>query len=344
VLILPPEHSAADVWTVGRIIDWTTQHLKKHGSETPRLEAEILLAKARGCPRIQLYVDYAVPLTDPQRATMRDLVRRRAQAEPVAYLVGHREFFGLDFQVTHDVLIPRPETETLVLEVITAIRRQSEPSDTTEPESSAEASDPAAASADVPAAVSVSPLDSTGSAETSEKRPLRVIDLGTGSGCIAVSCAVNLADVELTAVDISPAALAVARENAAAHKVQERIRFLEGDLFAPVPAGEMFDVIVSNPPYVADADMETLSVDIRQHEPHLALRAGPHGLDVITRLIAEAVPRLVPGGLLLIEFSPEQTDAVVALAATHAELEPAQVLKDSAGQLRAVRIRRKNSE
>jgi release factor glutamine methyltransferase len=105
-----PEQSAADVWTVGRIIDWTTQHLKKHGSETPRLDAEILLGHARGCPRIQLYVDYAAPLTDAQRASMRELVHRRAKAEPVAYLVGRREFFGLDFRVTPAVLIPRPET------------------------------------------------------------------------------------------------------------------------------------------------------------------------------------------------------------------------------------------
>jgi release factor glutamine methyltransferase len=117
-LAVPPDASDDAVWTVGRIIDWTTAHLRKHGSETPRLDAEILLAEARHCPRIKLYVDYALPLSDVERAAMRDLVRRRAQAEPVAYLVGHREFFGLDFHVTRDVLIPRPETETLVMEVV----------------------------------------------------------------------------------------------------------------------------------------------------------------------------------------------------------------------------------
>src|SRR5262245_34538559 len=107
---LPSPEPSADVWTVGRILDWTTGHLKQHGSDTPRLDAEILLAHARHCPRIQLYTHYADPLSEAQRATMRDLVKRRAQAEPVAYLVGHREFFGLDFLVNKAVLVPRPET------------------------------------------------------------------------------------------------------------------------------------------------------------------------------------------------------------------------------------------
>src|SRR6266566_845129 len=139
----PPTDRFADVaWTVGKIIDWTTAHLKKHGSETPRLDAEILLAKARNCPRIQLYVQYHELLTDDERSVMRDLVRRRAQAEPVAYLVGHREFFGLDFRVTPDVLIPRPETETLVLELLAAARAYARP---------------------------------------------RILDVGTGSGCVAVA-------------------------------------------------------------------------------------------------------------------------------------------------------------
>src|SRR5262245_37371165 len=138
----PVEKSADEQWTVGRIIDWTTGHLRKQGSDTPRLEAEILLAHARRCPRIQLYVQYNEPLTDVERAVMRDLVRRRTQFEPVAYLVGHREFFGLEFRVTPDVLIPRPETETLVLELITSAKSQA---------------------------------------------GTRVLEIGTGSGCIAVS-------------------------------------------------------------------------------------------------------------------------------------------------------------
>jgi len=334
VLTLPPEQSAPDVWTVGRIIDWTTQHLKKHGSDTPRLDTEILLAQARGCPRIQLYVDYSVPLTEAERATMRDLVRRRAQHEPVAYLVGHREFFGLDFRVTSDVLIPRPETETLVLEVITAARKWRDEGDSgADSGSAASASDEAATEA-----------TATDSPVAPDRSPLKVLELGTGSGCIAVSCAVHLPEAIVMAVDISPAALAVARVNAATHGAGERIHFLQGDLFAPLPGEERFDVIVSNPPYVAEGEMDSLPPDVRLHEPHLALRAGPEGLDIVSRLVAQAARWLNPAGLLLIEISPEQADAVVAMLAGQPEFEPASVLKDSTGRLRVVRARLKVSE
>ena len=156
-------------WTVRRILDWTTAHLKQHGSDTPRLDAEILLAHARACRRIELYTHFDEPLTDAQRAVMRDLAKRRAKSEPVAYLVGHREFFSLDFRVTPDVLIPRPDTETLVVELIDAAK----------------------------------PLESP-----------RILDIGTGSGCIAVAAAVNLPKAQITATDLSEAALAIARENA----------------------------------------------------------------------------------------------------------------------------------
>ncbi len=280
-----------EAWTVGKIIDWTTAHLRKHGSDTPRLEAEILLAHARHCPRIQLYVQYNEPLSEEERGVMRDLVRRRAQSEPVAYLVGHREFFGLNFRVTPDVLIPRPETETLVLELITAAKQH-------------------------PGA--------------------RILDVGTGSGCIAVSAAVNVPDATVTAIDINPPALDVARENAARHGVAERIRFLEGDLFAPVKPAELFEVIVSNPPYVADGEMETLPADIRLHEPAIALRAGPQGLDVITRLIATASAHLTPGGMLLFEIAPEQAPAVHSLLERSRAFEPSRTIRDPFGTDRVI--------
>ncbi|HEY3964358.1 MAG TPA: peptide chain release factor N(5)-glutamine methyltransferase [Planctomycetaceae bacterium] len=289
----PPVEKAADdgAWTVGKIIDWTTGHLKKHGSDTPRLEAEILLAHARNCPRIQLYVHYNEVLSEAERATMRDLVKRRAQAEPVAYLVGHREFFGLEFRVTPDVLVPRPETETLVLELIAASKAS---------------------------------------------QRLRLLDLCTGSGCVAVAAAMNLPAASLTATDISPPALAIARENADRHGVSNRIRFLEGDLFAAVADGEKFDVVAGNPPYVADAEMETLPADVRQHEPHLALRAGSQGLDVISRLIADAKQYLSPNGVLLIEFSPEQAAAVAELIERTGAFEAPRLIKDASGRLRVL--------
>jgi len=293
-----PDRTADETWTVGKIIDWTTAHLRKHGSESPRLEAEILLAHARKCPRIQLYVQYNEPLTEGERGTMRDLVRRRALAEPVAYLVGHREFFGLDFRVTPDVLIPRPETETLVLELIAAAKQLSNP---------------------------------------------QILDLGTGSGCIAIAAAVNLPGARVTAIDISPQALAIARENAARHGVAERITFLEGDLFAPLARDARFEIVASNPPYVPDAEMETLPADIRLHEPAGALRAGKEGLDVIARLVREATAHLAPAGTLIIEIDPAQSAAVRALIAATGAFGTPRTIKDPSGNERVFAATRVDS-
>ncbi len=278
-------------WTVSRILDWTTQHLKKAGCETPRLDAELLLAHARGCPRIQLYVQFQEVVTDAQRAVMRDLVKRRAAAEPVAYLIGHREFFSLDFEVTHDTLIPRPDTETLVLELISVARRQPAP---------------------------------------------RILELGTGSGCIAISAAVNVPAANVTAVDISPATLEVARRNARRHKVDSRVEFVLGDLFAGLTHGRTFDWIVSNPPYIPQGELATLSADVRLHEPPMALDGGPDGLVVIRRLLSEAPGWLVPGGTLLCEFSPEQSTSLLALVEGNPAWTGGRILKDLAGRARVL--------
>ncbi len=285
-----------DVWTVRRILDWTIPHLKKHGSESPRLDAEILLAHARSCQRIQLYTQFDSPLTDEQRAMMRDLVKRRSAAEPVAYLVGHREFFGLDFRVTSDVLVPRPDTETLIVEAIERLKSQSQP---------------------------------------------RVLDVGTGSGCIAITLALNCRQAQVSAIDLSAAALAIAQQNAQKHSVADRIRFLHGDLFAPLAGDEPFDLIASNPPYIASAEIETLQPDVRLHEPRSALDGGADGLDVIRRLVAEASGHLAPAGCLLIEIACEQADAVTQLLAANGNYAEIAVLKDLSKQPRVVRAIRK---
>lgn len=290
-----PPVTKDDQWTVRRIIEWTTGHLKNHGSDTPRLDAEILLAYARNCRRIDLYTRFDEPLTDPQRATMRDLVRRRAQAEPVAYLVGHREFFSLEFRVTKDVLVPRPDTETLVLELLDRVRGIETP---------------------------------------------RLLDIGTGSGCIAVAAAVNLPTANVTAIDISPKALEIARENAETHNVLDRMRFLEGDLFSPLPAGEQFHAIASNPPYIRAEELATLQDDVKKHEPQLALISGPLGLEIIRRLVTDAPSRLVPGGLLLFEFSPEQAGAVEELLNANGSYRDIKLVKDLTNRPRvAVAVR-----
>ena len=280
-----------DVWTVRRILEWTTAHLGKHGSDSARLDAEILLAHARKCQRIELYTRYNDILTVETRAAMRDLVRRRAAAEPVAYLVGHREFFSLDFKVTSDTLIPRPDTESLVIELLEIIKPLSSPT---------------------------------------------VLDLCTGSGCIAIATAVNAPHARLMAADISQPALVVATYNRDKHQLQERIQIFHGDLFASLPTGTKFDVIVSNPPYVRADEMATLADDIKHHEPHSALVAGDDGLQIIRRIVEEAPKFLVPKGHLLLEFSPEQTAAVASLLKANEAYDSIKVIKDLSGRERAI--------
>jgi release factor glutamine methyltransferase len=232
--------SETESWTVGRLLTWTTDYLKRQGADSPRLDAEVLLATARSCQRIELYTAFNDLVPDDVRTTFRDLVKRRAGGEPVAYLVGHREFYSLTFEVTSDVLIPRPETEDLVMRVVDLCKERS-----------------------------------------GDDGPLHIVDVGTGSGAIAISVARQVAHTHWTAIDISPAALDVARRNAARHQVAERIEFVCGDLLAPLPPDARFDLVVSNPPYVSRSEWESLKIDVRQHEPYQALVAGQTGTEVI---------------------------------------------------------------
>ncbi|MBS0202954.1 MAG: peptide chain release factor N(5)-glutamine methyltransferase [Planctomycetes bacterium] len=302
----PPPPAPANEWTVRKVLEWTTGHLKKHGSDTPRLDAEILLAHARGCKRIQLYTAYDETLTDTVRATMRELVQRRAQAEPVAYLVGHREFFSLDFRVTRDVLIPRPDTETLVLEIIDGIKQLS-----------------------------------ASRAAASDASPIRVIDLCTGSGCVAISVAkhalTSKLNIQVVATDISPAALAIARENATKHGIQDQIEFLEGDLFGALSSDRRFDIIASNPPYIATAEIDTLDPEVAKHEPRLALDGGKTGFDIIDRLIAAAPQHAAPNALFLMELSPEQADPAQQRLVTAGRYSDITARKDLSLQPRVLR-------
>jgi len=291
--------SEADNWTVGRLLTWTTDYLREHGSETPRLDAELLLADARGCERIQLYTAFDELVDDQVRAAFRDYVRRRAQGEPVAYLVGHREFYSLPFRVTPDVLIPRPETEHLVVELLDRIKAGN-------------------------------PTD----------HPFRIADVGTGSGAIAVAVAKHAPACTITAIDISPEALEVARSNAERHGVADRIQWLQSDLFAAVPAKEEFDFIISNPPYVSESEWRGLSKTVREFEPHIALVAGPDGTEVITQLIPQAAKCLQIGGWLLMEISPMIEEAVRAKIAKDGRFEPAETTKDLSGVPRVIKARR----
>ena len=233
-------------------------------------------------------------LQEVQLQRFADLVSRRAQAEPVAYLTGSREFWSLDFRVTPDVLIPRPETEHLVETVLEFLAARGGGS-------------------------------------------CRVLEIGTGSGAVAVSVARECTRAEVWATDVSGPALEIARENADRHGLGQRITWRRGDLFAPVqglPA--WFDVLVSNPPYVPSADIARLRRDVRDWEPALALDGGGDGMDFCRRLVRNGVRHLRPGGMLAVEVGAEQGGEVSRLFRSRQKLHRVRVRRDHAGLPRVV--------
>jgi release factor glutamine methyltransferase len=282
-------------WTIRALMDWTENHFQKKGLEAPRLEAQLLLAHALNCRRVELYTRWDEVVSDGPRGQFRELVKRRLDGCPAMYLIGRREFYALEFEVSPAVLIPRPETEVLVTEALKRVKDNPEP---------------------------------------------RILDIGTGSGCIAVALAFQNKSATITATDISSEALDVARRNASKHTVVERIRFLRGDLFEVVPKDECFDVIVSNPPYVAQPEWEQLPVHIREHEPKLALLAGSDGFAVYDRLIPAAVEYLKPGGQLLLEIGATQDDGVRQRLEASGKYEVGSTIRDHAGLPRVVTARR----
>lgn len=251
------------------VIQATTSFFEQRGVDSPRLTIELILAHVLQKKRLELYLEFERVLNEPTLAILRELVRRRAAGEPLQYVLGRAEFYGLEFAVDKRVLIPRPETELLVAEVVAACRG---------------------------------------------REALAILDVGTGSGCIAVALARNLPQVTLTATDRSSRALELARANALRHGVADRIRFIESDLFAALGGGS-FDWIVSNPPYIAAAEAGSLPREVRKHEPPEALFGGADGLDVIRRLIVGAPPFLKPGGRLALEIGAGQSEAVQKLFA-----------------------------
>ena len=248
-------------WTIGRLLTWTTDYLKQQGAASPRLDAEVLLAFARDCERIDLYTAFGDVADEALRARFRELVQARAKGTPVAYLVGRKEFYSRPFHVSPAVLIPRPETEFVVLRALEVAR--SFHTDT-----------------------------------------LHIADMGTGSGVLAVTLALELPTARVVAVDRSPAALEVAQRNAQQHGVAERIEFVHSDWFASLPPDAPFDLIVSNPPYISRREFEQLAPDVREHEPSEALLGGPEGLEPSRTLIRDAADFLKPGGWLVLETSP----------------------------------------
>lgn len=264
---LGAQSSAQDgtAWTIGRLLDWTATFLAKKGSEFPRLDTEVLLAQALGCRRIELYTRYDEVVPEEARNRFRSFVRQRIEGCPVAYLVGRKEFFGLEFEVGPAVLIPRPDSEFVVMECLRLAKGMSQP---------------------------------------------RILDLGTGSGNLAVSVAHECAAATVTAIDLSPDALAIAARNAAKHGVAQRIRFLGGNWFGPIPAGERFDFILSNPPYIPREELSKLPVGVRDYEPHLALDGGAGGFQALDQIVQQAPDFLETGGHLIVEIGSPQEEPV----------------------------------
>ncbi len=221
---------ADDRWTVGRLLTWTKDFLQKKGSDSPRLDAEVLLAAVMKCQRVNLYTQYEDEVSDAHRSKFRDLVKRRADGAPVAYLVGKKEFYSLRLHVSPAVLIPRGDSEIVVVEALARLKGLRAP---------------------------------------------RAVDVGTGSGCLALACVHQHKTVRFVAIDVSPEALAVAQGNAEKLNLDARIEFRAGDLLDPVAEDEPFDLILSNPPYIASAVIPTLEPTVAKYEPHLALDGGP---------------------------------------------------------------------
>jgi release factor glutamine methyltransferase len=288
-----------EVLSVAGALQWGAHRLSTI-ADRPHLEAERLLAAALIVDRTVLHAHPEAPLRRAQARVYIDAVSRREEGTPLPHILGRVEFFGLEFVVNRHVLIPRPETELLVEWALDDLRRR------------------------------------TARSSPGKGMPV-VVDVGTGSGCIAIALAVSLPALRVIAIDISAPALAVAHINGLRHGVQARVRWVQGDLLMPI--GAAVDVIVSNPPYVSEREWEALSASVRQ-EPQLALLAGCEGLAAIRRLLDLARLRLAPDGLLLVEIGSDQGHAAQALACAAFPDSDVEILPDLAGRDRLLAVRR----
>ncbi len=254
-------------WTVLEVLNWTTERFRRIGLESPRLDAELLIAYALGWRRIDCYTRFDQPLSAAERTTVRTLVSRRLRHEPIALITEAKEFWSRPFSIKPGVLIPRPDTETLVSAAIRLVNQHQ--------------------------------LES-------------ICDVGTGTGCVAITLAYECLSQTIVATDIEQTALAVAKENLIAHRMADRITLCYCDLLPE--DGRLFDLIVSNPPYIPSEAIPVLVPDITNWEPNTALDGGLDGLSVVRRLISAAALRLNKSGYLLIELSPDQAGQVKNLS------------------------------
>jgi release factor glutamine methyltransferase len=291
-------------WTILELLRWTTGHFQDKGVSEPRTSAEVLLAHALGTSRLDLYLRHDQPLTPEELARFKVLVLRRRAGEPVAYITGHKEFWSLDFKVTPAVLIPRPETETLVSAVLEIFPQKT--------------------------------------LNSKQKTVIAWgLEVGVGSGAVIIALARELPQARWVGVDISEPALAVARENAARHEVADRISFLRGDLLSAFKPGPRFQLLVANPPYVPRPVWEELPKDIKEFEPREALLGGSDGLDLIRPLVQAAPEILQPRGWLALEVAEGMAPKVAALMEKSGKYEQIEKIPDYLGIPRVMRARRR---
>lgn len=261
-------------WIIKDLLKVTADYLKEKEVDSPRLTAEILLSHQLNTDRVNLYMNFDKPLTEKELSGYRSLIKRRLQHEPVQYITGSQEFWSLDFMVDPQVIIPRPESELLVEQAVKRI----------------------------------------GANFTPQNQSPKILDLGTGSGALAISVAKEVPQARIWATDLSAAALSLARRNAERHGVSDRIEFIPGDLWEPmINLDVTFDMILSNPPYVASEEYDNLPPEVRDYEPRLALDGHEGGMYFIEKIIRGGLDYLSPGGWLIMEMSPDQTEKALLL-------------------------------
>ena len=287
-------------WTALEVVRWTAADLARRGVPSARLDAEVLVAHALGTSRVGLYVRHDAPLTEPERAAVREAVRRRRAGEPAAHITGEKEFWSIPLRVDRRVLVPRPETEVVVEEALAA-------------------------------------LPEKGGA-------YRVADVGTGSGAIAVAVASERPASRVLAIDVSADAVAVARDNVERRALADRIEVLLSDGPEELARrGEEFDAVLANPPYVATGEIAGLAVEIREHEPRVAIDGGVDGLREIRRLVPAAAQALRPGGTLIFEIGADQGGPATEIAEAAGMFERVRMRNDYAGLARVVVATRRSA-
>ncbi|MGE0130698.1 MAG: peptide chain release factor N(5)-glutamine methyltransferase [Blastocatellales bacterium] len=285
--------------TISETLKEASERLRAASVANDLLDAQTLLAEALGKDRTYLIINFNQQLAEEVLSKFQAMISRRAAGEPLQYITGHQAFFGLDFEVTPDVLIPRPETELIVEETIRLVQQN----------------------------------------KAAKPAPPVIVDVGTGSGCIAVALARELDGARVIASDISLAALRVSRRNAARHGLENQIGFIASDLLDAFADERFADFILSNPPYVSDEEMPTLQREVRDWEPHLALTDLNDGLSVYRRLLKDASSRLKPGGHLICEMGYTQSESISAMVDREVWAEP-RMLDDLQGIPRTIVLRK----